>query len=94
MQRVFRIVSIYNENVRKIKFLTKQSNGWIFKLLFCHSASLHFMAKVQLKNHRLSQRYVKIPRKAALSGNCRVKFVPDIVGIYEYSWFTYVGVFK
>jgi hypothetical protein len=38
--------------------LTKQSNGWIFKLHFCHSASLHFTAKVQLKNHRLSQRYV------------------------------------
>jgi len=29
----------------------------VFKLHFCHSASLHFMAKVQLKNHRLSQRY-------------------------------------
>lgn len=43
---------------------------------------------------RLLGRYVKTQRKAALSGNCRVKFVPDIVGIYEYSWFTYVGVFK
>ena len=29
-----------------------------FKLHFCHSASLHFMAKMQLKNHRLSRRYV------------------------------------
>ncbi|ATG88373.1 hypothetical protein MKLM6_0088 [Methylomonas koyamae] len=29
----------------------------VFKLHFCHSASLHFVAKVQLKNHRLSRRY-------------------------------------
>ena len=28
-----------------------------FKLPFCHSALLHFIAKEQLKNHRLSQRY-------------------------------------
>jgi hypothetical protein len=32
----------------------------VFKLHFCHSASLHFMAKVQLKNHRLSQRYAEL----------------------------------
>ena len=30
-----------------------------FKQHFCHSASLHFTAKVLLKNHRLSQRYVR-----------------------------------
>jgi hypothetical protein len=28
----------------------------VSKLHFCHSASLHFMAKVQLRNHRLSRR--------------------------------------
>jgi uncharacterized protein (DUF1330 family) len=28
----------------------------VFKLHFCHSASLHFMAKEQLKNHRLLRR--------------------------------------
>ena len=28
----------------------------VFNLHFCHSASLHFMAKVQVKNHRLSRR--------------------------------------
>ncbi len=32
----------------------------VFKLRFCHSASLHFMAKAQLKNHRLSRRYVNM----------------------------------
>lgn len=31
-----------------------------FKLLFCHSTSLHFMAEVQLKIHRLSRRYKEI----------------------------------
>lgn len=33
-------------------------NRMVFKLHFCHSASLHFTAKVQLKTHRLSQRYI------------------------------------
>jgi len=29
----------------------------VFKLQFCHYASLHFIAKLQLKNHSLSRRY-------------------------------------
>jgi len=29
----------------------------VFMLHFCHSASLHFMAKVQHKNHRLLRRW-------------------------------------
>jgi hypothetical protein len=55
------MVSLHNKGKIKLesKTITKQSNGWIFKLHFCHSASLHFTAKVQLKNHRLSQRYIK-----------------------------------
>ena len=35
----------------------------VFKLHFCHSASLHFRAKVQLKNHRLSRRYAGLQMK-------------------------------
>ncbi len=42
----------------------------------------------------LAWRYVKIARKITLSGKCRAKTVTDKVRIYEYSWFTYVGVFK
>ena len=37
----------------------KAINRMVFKQHFCHSASLHFTAKVLLKNHRLSQRYVR-----------------------------------
>lgn len=38
----------------------------VFKLHFFHSASLHFMEKVQLKNHRLSRRYEA--RRSACDG--------------------------
>ena len=40
------------------KSANKAIKRMVFKLHFCHSATLHFMAKVQLKNHRLLRRYV------------------------------------
>src|SRR5690606_7342315 len=40
-----------------IKMPNKAIKRMVFKLHFCYSASLHFMAKVQLKSHRLSRRY-------------------------------------
>jgi hypothetical protein len=65
------MVSLHNKGKIKLesKTITKQSNGWIFKLHFCHSASLHFTAKVQLKNHRLSQRYRRQEIKSYSFGN-------------------------
>lgn len=38
----------------------------VFNFHFCHSASLHSMAKVKIKNHRLSRRYAAIYKMRTL----------------------------
>ena len=52
----------------------------VFKLHFCHSASLHFMAKVQLKNHRFVLENVngKAVKTATTQPEIGFSALPDI----------------
>jgi hypothetical protein len=87
------MVSLHNKGKIKLesKTITKQSNGWIFKLHFCHSASLHFTAKVQLKNHRLSQRYRRQEIKSYRFGS--IAKAKAVFFKHECFWFLRFGEF-